>query len=50
MHCQLPGMGIGSIGGREAVLENGRDTLGKAGVGDGFRTRDFRIHNPALYP
>ena len=20
------------------------------GVGDGFRTRDFRIHNPALYP
>jgi len=19
-------------------------------VGDGFRTRDFRIHNPALYP
>ena len=21
-----------------------------SGVGDGFRTRDFRIHNPALYP
>ena len=20
------------------------------GVGDGSRTRDFRIHNPALYP
>jgi hypothetical protein len=27
-------------------------TLGalRLGVGDGFRTRDFRIHNPALYP
>ncbi len=23
---------------------------GMYGVGDGFRTRDFRNHNPALYP
>jgi hypothetical protein len=22
----------------------------RSGVGDGSRTRDFRIHNPALYP
>ena len=27
---------------------NGINDLG--GVGDGSRTRDFRIHNPALYP
>jgi len=24
--------------------------IGLVGVGDGSRTRDFRIHNPALYP
>ena len=29
-------------------MEKARREL--SGVGDGFRTRDFRIHNPALYP
>jgi hypothetical protein len=46
-----------------AVLETSwrRDSVGKktpeiskefegSGVGDGSRTRDIRIHNPALYP
>lgn len=47
----------GVSGGRGDTVETGVGQSGKAsgssdlnGVGDGYRTRDIRIHNPALYP
>jgi hypothetical protein len=43
--------GGGDNGETETVgVRNSRQLDDLIGVGDGFRTRDFRCHRPALYP